>query len=398
MKINILFVDDDADALEFYKKLLGSMNGDWMQYYALSGNEALEIMQGNNIDVIVADLRMPQMDGVELLTTVKEKYPHVLRLVLSAHEDEMKAIRSIGVAHRFMLKPCDIQELKEKIQRSFQLRNYIQNDKVIAVINSIGELPTIPKIYHRIEEELRNPNSSSETIANIIAGDIGLVTKIMKIVNSSFFGFQGRITNLSQAIILLGLNILKALIIHYYIYSTSKTTPAQNRFIEELSEHSLLVANYAKKIAILEESDKLTIDDSFMSGILHDIGKLVLLNLPDYEADVGSCMVSGNLTFQEAEFEVYGFTHNEAGAYLLGLWGLPEILIEVALYHHEPSKLKSNHFTAVTAVHAANIFAKQPTDTLKKVTSSSMFNLFPKLDVSYLSNLNLKNNIIDWLK
>ncbi|NOX17986.1 MAG: response regulator [Chlorobi bacterium] len=123
MKLDILFVDDEVNVVHGLKRMLRPLRNEWNFYFAYGGKEALEIMKEHRIDVIVSDMIMPEMSGAELLEKVKEKYPSVIRYILSGYSKEAFALQSAKTAHQFIAKPIAPEELKEKITRSRKLHS-----------------------------------------------------------------------------------------------------------------------------------------------------------------------------------------------------------------------------------------------------------------------------------
>jgi len=390
MKINIVFVDDEQDVISGYKRMLFSMRKEWEMHFALSGKEALEIIEKSKIDVLITDMRMPFMDGAELLNTVKNKYPEIIRIVLSGYQDEVKILRSTTTAHQFLLKPCTAQKIKDTIERVLSFRNKLENQKLIEVINGIGELPSIPDIYLKLEEEMNKQDFSFEKIKKIISGDPGMTVKILQTVNSGFFGMPREITDLLQALNFLGINIVKSIVLYLQTFSKDNIPAKYTNYSQKLGEHSLKVANIAKRIAFLEKKNKKEIDNSFTSGILHDIGKLILLTKPDIFDEIIHVVSSKNIDYNQAEEEVIGISHQTIGAYLLGIWGLPNSIIDATAYHHNPMESRTDSFTILTAIHVANGF---------ELCKEAEFNESKMIiDLNYLEYINLKHKLPYWWK
>lgn len=118
MKKAILFVDDDTSIIHGLKRLMRIMRYEWDMFFAESGQEALSILALNRIDIIVADMRMPEMDGLELLNKVKKLYPHVIRIIFSGHFDHEMTLHSLKIAHQCLAKPCSANTLQNTIERT----------------------------------------------------------------------------------------------------------------------------------------------------------------------------------------------------------------------------------------------------------------------------------------
>jgi HD-like signal output (HDOD) protein len=159
---------------------------------------------------------------------------------------------------------------------------------------------------------------------------------------------------------------------------------------DELWRHSLSTARTARRIAQLERQEKRIIEEAFTAGLLHDIGRLVLLaNLPARYTEAFENANKNGITLEEAERLAFGAAHPEVGGYLLGLWGLPVSLVEAAVYHHHPSQCLTRAFTPLTAVHAANVL-EQETAVVPGPASR------PQWDREYLAWLGFENRILAW--
>ncbi|TAL69916.1 MAG: response regulator [Bacteroidetes bacterium] len=388
MKISILFVDDDKDVIDGYKRMLFSMKKYWDLYFAISSEEALNLMSENKIDVIISDMKMPGMDGTTLLGKVRELYPQILRIILSGHQDEIKIIRSTTLAHQFLLKPCDANQIKKVVENLYALRKNLENEKLLAIINGIGQLPTVPALYLELEQIMNHPDVSLERVSKLITRDPSITAKILQTVNSAFFGLPRRVTNLLEALSFLGTNTIKSIILYLETFSSMDLPPNAIEYYESIGNHSLLVAMIAKEIGKIEKCDKQMLDDIYIAGILHDIGKLILLQVPHYFDRMIALTSKYGRKPIELEYELLGVTHEWAGAYMLGIWGLPSSIVEVIGFHHQPSKIIANDFTALTAVHVANALSyyKEETFDEKKLD----------LDFDYLINLNLISKLELW--
>ncbi len=354
MKLSILFVDDDSDILLGYKNMLFTMRKKWELYLASSVSKALEILNSNKIDIIVADLKMPGLDGNDLLNIVKEKWPGIIRIVLSGHQDYSQILYTTQNAHQFLAKPCDAATLKSKIQRTYLLRDYMRDTKLRKLISGIDNLPTLPKIYLDLENALSSEKSSLKEIAEIVSHDITITAKILQLVNSAFFGLPTTISNISQAVQYLGLNIIKSLVIYIKVFSMVDESPSQRFFFNSIWEHSYKVANAAKAIALEEGFERADVEEAFLSGLLHDIGKIILTKVDGYPDKILTHAKENKLTFTDAELDLLDTSHSEAGAYLLGIWGLPDRIVENVAFHHFPSLITDLKFDTLTALHIAN--------------------------------------------
>jgi HD-like signal output (HDOD) protein len=386
----ILFVDDEPNILDGLGRMLRPMRSEWEMAFALSGPEALEIMRKKSFDVVVSDMRMPQMDGSVFLNKVMELYPETIRFVLSGQADKETIFRSIGPTHQFMSKPCDADVIKSTLNRAFALRDILANPRLKKLISQVSSLPSLPDLYVRIQKELQSEDPSVQRVGKIIEQDVAMSAKVLQLVNSSFFGLRQHVASPSQAVSLLGLDILRSLVLVVHVFSQSKTLEGTTFSIEAIQHHSLAVGRYAQAIAKTEKVETKATDDAFMAGILHDAGKLVLINnLSDRYREALSFAHNNHILLIEAEKEYFGATHAEVGAYLLGLWGFPDPIVEATAFHHVPRCCSAKSFGSLTAIHAANALACELKNKVSEECSA-------QVDLEYLNELGLADRLHAW--
>lgn len=354
-KKSILFVDDEPNILSGLKRMFRTLRQTIDFHFLESGREALDFMAENNVDIIVSDMRMPGMDGATLLTLVQEKHPHVIRIMLTGQADEDSILRTVGVVHQFIAKPSDPETLRGVLERACALQDLMKNEQLKSLVSSIGKLPSLPAVYAQLQRKMKEPECSISDIAAIIEQDLAMSTKVLQLVNSSFFGFFKSIDSPARAVHLLGLDTVKALVLSVGIFSELKPTVARFFPAQHLWEHSMAVAAFAKKITESETEVKERIENSFLAGLLHDIGKLVLYStMPEQYIEATERAQTGELSLCEAESQIFNATHGDVGSYLLGLWGLPGTTVEATAFHHRLDHYPNPSFCSTVAVHAAD--------------------------------------------
>ncbi len=247
-KLKILFVDDEINVILGLKRMLRTLKNEWNFFFAQSGFEALEIMKDNEINVVVSDMRMPEMNGAEFLLKVKELYPATIRIILSGQSNKTLALESTRVAHRFISKPAEPEVLKQTILESYNLYKSLNNEVLRSVINGINRLPSLPKTYIEIEKELSKVDFSLQKITQIVSNDMIMSAKLLQIINSAFFGLPQNILSLGQAVNLLGATTIKSLILYIQVFKTIEDNKKFETLLKQIWEHSLRVANNAKSI------------------------------------------------------------------------------------------------------------------------------------------------------
>lgn len=391
-KKRIIFVDDETNVLEGLRRMLRPMRNEWDMAFAGSGSEALEAMAAEPFDVIVSDMRMPDMDGSELLKAVMERWPETIRFVLSGQSDKETILRSIGPTHQYMAKPCDADLIRSTIARAFALRSVLHNPALKQIVSQIDSLPSLPDLFLQVQKELTSEDSSVGRIGELIEKDVAMSAKILQLVNSAFFGLRSPVTSPSQAASLLGLDLLKSLVLVAHVFAQSKAKPLPGLSVETLHHHSLAVASFARTIARAEAAEKSISDHSFLAGALHDMGQLILMtNMPDRYGEVLERVRSEGVPIMDAEREVIGATHASVGAYLLGLWGFPDPVVEAAVFHHAPKQSLCATFSPLTAVHVANALEYE-------TRAHNALGWAPPVDTEYLSAIGLAGHIDAWRK
>ena len=351
----VLFVDDESRVLRGIQRLLWNLDSDWKAEFASSAEEALSVLAASPFDVVVSDMRMPGMDGAALLHEVRIRYPNIIRMVLSGHSDRELVMRSVSAAHCYLSKPCDPDYLQSVITRAITLRRVLTNSTLRSLVSRLDNLPSVPRCYQEVIGQLEANNVSLRNLGDIVSQDIGMTAKILQLVNSSFFGVPRHVSNPADAVCLLGIEVLKTLILTVHIFSELASDTLTSLELGNLWEHSIQSGALAKKIAAFEGVGTDLCDNAFMAGLLHDSGKLILaVNLPKEYAESLRLVRSKTMSPTEAELRMFGAGHAEVGAYLLGIWGLPDAIVEAIAFHHRPSESPIGTFAPATAVHVAN--------------------------------------------
>lgn len=387
----ILFVDDQKNILDGLRRMLRSMRDEWEMLFAESGREALSILKEKPCDVLVSDMRMPEMNGEQLLSQVAEHYPQVVRIVLSGDADKETVLQTTIQAHQYLSKPCDAETLKATVSRACGLRDLLSDPVLRRMVTQVTTLPSLPSLYTKVMAELQSESASLERVGSIIEQDVAMTAKLLQLVNSSFFGFKRQVSRVRDAVPLLGVDVLKSLVLSVGIFSQFQNkTLLHGMSIDAVSEHSMRVANYAKLIAISQKVDRVDQDHSFLAGILHDLGKLILwTSFPNEYVEALSTVAREGCSISEAEVRHFHASHEQVAAYLLGLWGFADAVVEAVAFHHHPGSLPLKRFTPLTAVHVANAFDHFKTGAFASFEAG--------VDGIYLREIGLHENLSAWV-
>jgi HD-like signal output (HDOD) protein/ActR/RegA family two-component response regulator len=356
----VLFVDDEPKVLDGLRRMLYPYRNDWHMVFVASAAEALKQLSQSQFDVLVTDVRMPQMSGIELLSEVVERHPQVVRMVLSGMADKEVTLPSVMLAHQYLDKPCDATTLRAAVERVFQLRVILDNPALKQLISSVHSLPSVPSVYTRLMEALHSDEVSPKEIGAIVSQDMAMTAKILQLVNSAFFGPRRPITNPTEAVIYLGADTVKALALTVSVFSQFDAHRVPGFSIEHLRDHGLAVGSLARQIAATLRLSKSEIDDAFLGGLLHELGKLVLA--ANYPKEYGESLrkaLDDKIPEREAELQMFGTTYADVGAYLLWLWGLPDPVTEIVARHGQPTPDPAAG--PVVAVHVADALTDKET-------------------------------------
>ena len=389
----VLFVDDEPNVLQGLERMLRPLRREWEIAFASSGAEALEALALRPFDVLVSDMRMPGMNGVELMTAVMERHPQIVRIILSGYADQEVIMRSLGPAHQYISKPCDADTIKLTVGRACALRDLLADETLQLLVSQMQTLPSLPALYAELVKELRSEDASIRRIAEVISRDVGMTAKILQMVNSAFFAVRRHISDPTEAVSLLGVDMVMRLALTIQVFKQFNHARLAGFSPEALWSHSLRVGLFAKRIAQSESVEPEIFNSAFTAGLLHDVGHLVLIaNRPQQYARMLQLARTDGCSYHTAEKQVFGATHAEVGAYLLGLWGLPSAIVETVAFHHRPSECLANGFGLLTAVHVANVLEAE----MQAVRSGQSTGYAATLDLDYLSRLGLLKRLNVW--
>lgn len=357
--MTVLFVDDEKQVLRGIERMLDAADFDGEVEFAESVLEALEILAENEtIDTVVTDMRMPGMDGAELLRRVSEKYPHIIRIVLSGQADRDAVFRAIKPMHQYLSKPCEPGVLTETITRAGALRDLMQSEKLTNFVGGMANLPSVPTVYKQLVDATADEDIVVEDIGDIISQDIAMTAKVLQLANSAVFGLRQPVTSAARAAVVLGIETLKTLVLSAGVFQEFEGQGCPGFSIDALMSHSLNVATASRKLAVAEKLERELADLTFTAGVLHDIGKLALFaSDPAQYAQAFQKAKTDQIPLNKAEVALFGAEHSSVGAHVLSMWGIPQPVIEVVAFHHCPNVSGESEFSILTAVTAANEIA-----------------------------------------
>jgi HD-like signal output (HDOD) protein len=381
----VLLVDAAPAGLAQLQQALQQQRPQWDTVVAGSATAALTRLAQMRFDAIVSDIGMPEMDGPQLLSQVRDRHPNVVRLCLSDTVDGDAFLRAVPVTHQFLSKPCNVDNLCDVLERICALRDILQHPAIHELIGNLKALPATPQTFQALSDAIARPNAHAADITQIVSQDTALSVKVLQLANSAFYRRGAPVTSIQAAITYAGLEMIKSLALSACVFSALDASPSAVGRLQDLQGRSLRKAHFARML--LRESRHA--DEAFTAALLLDIGQAVLaLSAPEkFERMIELARSSGR-GWHEVEPEVFGAAHPEVGAYLLGLWGLPLDLIEAVAYHHTPSRVQHANTSVLAAVHVA--------DAIVDATADRPAKLLDRLDASFVARTGVSRCLTAW--
>jgi len=384
---NIVFVDDERELLDGLRARLYKHRNDWNMQFLLSGDEAIAAFEQRHVDLIVSDVRMPGMDGGQLLSVVKQRWPNTVRVIVSGYSDPVQAVRLTSLAHQYVAKPCDGRQLENIIERCFNLRDLLSEEPLRKMVGRIGKLPAMPKTYGLLQTALAQPSVTAAEIGDIVTADAAIASKVLQITNSAFFRLRKPMVRIKDAVTYLGFATIRNLVLSAELSSQWKASQSLlDVDPEQLQNHAQFAAAACKSLA----GGRASADDAWLAGLLHDIGHWILIQeCPNELARALELSRSENIPLFECERRTTGATHAQIGAYLLGLWGLPYSIVEAVAMHHTPKAITPHGYDLLGALSVSHALL-EPKNAHALAGSGGPDS---GIDAAYLASLNAP---FDW--
>jgi len=357
MERKVLFVDDEPEVINALRR--DFRRSPYQTFFALSGKEGLEILDRERVDLVVADMKMPQMDGSEFLRRAKASHPEVICVILSGYTESHEVYDALakGIAKAYFTKPWEREVLHGYLDNLFRLKEQLEDKKLLEIVNSVPNLPTLPERHQRILDLIAGDEDLGK-IAGLIEEDPSLTAAVLRLANSAFYAQRKPVTSVKRAVVVLGLNVLKDIVLSLGILDSFVRMGGDRERVEELWEHAIIcnrMVNYLYESLFHERLP----EEFSVVGLLHDVGKIFMVTClsEKFHEIVRITTENPGKDWLGAEQEVLGVSHSLLGAYLLNWWNFPYPIIEAVMYHHEPvaSGIMSPEITAL--VHIADFYS-----------------------------------------
>lgn len=315
----ILCVSDDDRLLADLRMVLADRRDAWDLRF-VDSSAAVKLLAEGDVDAVVTKFGTSSADGMSLLEHAHAHYPAVARLVLTGTAEGGVVIDAVGPA-RQLSKPCTPDALPAALELVLDLRRLVASERLRTLFGSLDTLAKPPRIYTQLVAMSRDPESTADDLVELVQQDVGLSAEVLRLVNSAFYGQSAKVHSIQWAVVLLGLDTLKALAVAGVVFRPGQSLPA-GLDSEELAARSVRASVIAQRIAHREHWDPDTVSDVALSALLSEVGLLVLASAqPERWAQLGElCPL---MPAARAEEEAFGVSVGRASAYLLGLWGFP---------------------------------------------------------------------------
>jgi HD-like signal output (HDOD) protein len=358
--MRLVLVDNAQHVADAHRQALRSVRPEWDVVLARAPAEAIAALEAGSTDVFIAEIGRDDAGLVELCEHVKSRWPTVVRIALSEFADRSAALRLERSVHRFLHRPCDTTTLALLVERSTTLRDIVGDPGMLAAIGGMESIPRPPVTVEALERVLADPDAGVIAVASVISRDAALTARLLRVVNSSFFGVGRQVTRVDAAVNFMGVALVRSIALADAATRAFTVDPSVLD-LDEWNVHAVRVACSARDIAVaMSPQDRSLADEAFLAGLLHDVGQVVLAGVAPQqwqsrERDAATLGCAVDAIEQRSGVA----PHAVVGAYLLSLWGLPSSVIEAVAFHHTPERLVGAMFDAAIAVHVADAVARR---------------------------------------
>lgn len=354
MRKSILVVDDEKPILKTFQRMFHG--SDFDIYTADHGQMALDILSRENIDMIISDMKMPNMNGHELLRRVKATHPDAIRIILSGHAEEKEISRALrdGSCKMYILKPWDTKVLKRMIPQLLSVWALLQEKKSLIFSRNLESILRLPPVVAQVMELIQRDADIAQ-IVDAIETEPLLNDKVLEVVNSLFSGV--RTVSVQQAIGYVGLTAVRNILL---AASLCEEVPSHAGWFskENLWQYAATTNNFVNRLHF-HFNGKGGGPVASAVGLLSKIGLMALVRqIPDTYAQIAKVLQrKRDCRLDDLEREMIGVTHPEAGGYLLDSWGLPHTVVESVLFQYDPFHESVNDRNLVASVHIGGSLA-----------------------------------------
>jgi HD-like signal output (HDOD) protein len=323
----LLLVDDERSLLDGLTKVLRPWRHEWEIETALGGRAALEALSSErSFAAVVSDARMPDVDGEAVLRAAQERQPLAVRIILSGQVDARVGHRLAAASHQFLTKPSSGAAIMAAVEECCRLTQSLKSEAARTLVASLGQLPVAPHVYHRVTALIAQPSSTSDEIARLISDDLVLTSSVLRFVNSAFFGLPRSVDDVREAIVLLGLERLRELVLLVELFPEADDLG----LLDGVRRRGLFRSQLARLITQGSAVYHLASE----AALLTEVGVYALAwKRPALYRDVWRRAQGPAADLEALEREAFGATNAEVASALLGLWRIPNTVVNAVRWN-----------------------------------------------------------------
>jgi CheY-like chemotaxis protein/HD-like signal output (HDOD) protein len=343
-KPRTLFVDDEPRILDGLRRSLRSKRGEWEMAFATDGVEALELLGQAPYDVVVSDMRMPGMDGAELLTNVSKRHPEVARVVLSGHIEPEAAFKVAVAGHRFLSKPSGAESVISVIEQLLVRTSGSHQSEARRIAGGVRAIPTLPEHTDGIRA-LLSPEANLAYAVQIAMHDVGLTAKLLQLSNSRFFGSRPRNSSVESIVNAMGVTMIQAVVTAGQgLQPPEVWDPATEQHLRTAWRHAVATSYLVESVASPANRPY-----AQSAALLQDVGRLICL------AAEGDRRPEVDLATATPE----GVPFRDVGVELLHLWGVPPPIVVAVAQRDTPQRPHAAGLGVAAAVRTAHLLIQE---------------------------------------
>lgn len=357
MTKTIYIVDDEQGVRETLAYLLRTFEPDWHAVQFSTPSEALAAVRAVPPQLVLADQTMAEMTGTQMLETIRQIAPATVRIIVSAYPARPEKITA---AHQCLSKPFDHRDLLNRVRQALLAQEFLHNPDLARLVASLQSFPALPGVYVELVRELEKEDSAFDRTANLLKQDGGSLTRTLQLANSPLFGATSAVTEIKDALLLLGTSVVKALVLSLHVFDSYSNFHFPELSVESVWSHSWKAAQLAQKLCRNRLNEDAA-NDAFFAGLVHDLGCLIFMeNHAAQYRQVCQIAERERRFLLDVEKQVFHATHAELSAFMLRLWGISEAAVEAVTYCHAPWEgPRSGQFTPAVALYMADILTQQ---------------------------------------
>ena len=358
--VSVLFVGDKEDGLDRLLTAWRSLGQGIEPRYATGAEDALALMEREPVDAVVASADLRGIGTTGLFGVTKTSHPSTTRIAVLPPGDKAAQQRSLAVANYTMPDNCEAHELTAVIKRASSVQRLLFDDATVRLVGNLGGLPSLPANLRALDDALSNEECSLAEAAAIIQSDVAMSSKILTIVNSSFFGLRGEISDLHNAVVFLGVEVLRDFALTsaaFRAFAPSPMLPVD--WLAKFNEHAKAVADIAGRLVHTSYASA----EASVVGMLHGVGELVLAERSPADLAAVNGRVAAGEDPSEVELSVLGTTLPRISGYLLATWGMNYRLVEAITTYRDHRASQDREPDLVDVLHAADALAERRLDT-----------------------------------